>query len=257
MKSGRADTVQAAMRALLLLVTLPISRKSIQTLLWLIRSDAHTAHAAYSHLPRVSWSQEGEDLALVEALPESGTYVDVGAHDPFRFSNTKLLYDRGWRGVNIDYTHTFVERFSRYRPEDKNFFALVGTPTTRILYRFQEEALNTLSQARAETLRADGWKLESEEEVHVTSLDNILKNADVPTQIDLLSIDAEGSDLQILQSLNWSKWKVERVLVEISLPAYLVHTSPIARFLKEHDLRLTRVWGRTCLFERSLHETQR
>src|SRR5690348_6482057 len=50
-----------------------------------------------------SYSQEGEDLILARLLENtpSGLYVDIGAHHPFRFSNTRLLYERGWHGINI------------------------------------------------------------------------------------------------------------------------------------------------------------
>jgi len=53
---------------------------------------------------KVSWSQGGEDLALLSSFPslEIGTYIDIGAHHPSRYSNTRHLYQRGWRGVNID-----------------------------------------------------------------------------------------------------------------------------------------------------------
>ena len=56
--------------------------------------------------PRYSFSQEGEDL-LIDRMFDGqsvGFYVDVGAHHPTRFSNTYLLYLRGWRGINIDAT---------------------------------------------------------------------------------------------------------------------------------------------------------
>ncbi len=51
-----------------------------------------------------SWSQEGEDLILYRFFDgkQNGFYVDVGAHHPFRFSNTYRFYRMGWHGINID-----------------------------------------------------------------------------------------------------------------------------------------------------------
>ena len=51
-----------------------------------------------------SYSQEGEDLILQRILPQEqvGFYIDVGAHHPFWYSNTALLYEKNWRGMNID-----------------------------------------------------------------------------------------------------------------------------------------------------------
>jgi hypothetical protein len=46
---------------------------------------------------RVAYSQEGEDLVLLRMFEgqNAGVYVDVGAHHPFRFSNTCLLHIDG------------------------------------------------------------------------------------------------------------------------------------------------------------------
>ena len=51
-----------------------------------------------------SYSQEGEDMILRRIFGDKrlGFYVDVGAHDPRRFSNTYYFYKRGWRGINIE-----------------------------------------------------------------------------------------------------------------------------------------------------------
>jgi hypothetical protein len=42
----------------------------------------------------VSWSQGGEDLALLSIFlgQQGGVYIDVGAHHPSRFSVTRHLY---------------------------------------------------------------------------------------------------------------------------------------------------------------------
>ena len=42
---------------------------------------------------RASYSQEGEDLIIQKIVnfKKKGFYVDIGAHHPFRYSNTFLL----------------------------------------------------------------------------------------------------------------------------------------------------------------------
>ena len=234
-----------------LLAHIPVTRSSLRAGLWLTDSGARDGFENSAFFPMVSWSQEGEDLLLAQELPQFGRYVDVGAHDPYRYSNTKLLYDKGWRGLNIDVTQDFLERFAMHRPEDVNVRALVGHSGSRMLYRFEEEALNTLSQERADMLQGDGWKLLSKEIVNVLSLNEILIDYGMPRSIDLLAVDAEGSDLEVLESLDWNTWHVERVLVEVGVPAYRVAADPIAVFLNERNFVLSRVWGRSCLFERN------
>ena len=51
------------------------------------------------------YSQFGEDKILNELIPNkftNGFYVDVGCFHPKKYSNTYILFRRGWRGINID-----------------------------------------------------------------------------------------------------------------------------------------------------------
>ena len=68
---------------------------------------------------RHSYSQEGEDLVLRKIFKkqDKGFYVDVGAHHPKRFSNTFLLYKKGWNGINIDATPGSMKLFNKFRSE--------------------------------------------------------------------------------------------------------------------------------------------
>ena len=54
--------------------------------------------------PLVSYAQNAEDIRLARVfdLEAPGFYVDVGAGDPIDCSVTKLFYDHGWSGVNIE-----------------------------------------------------------------------------------------------------------------------------------------------------------
>lgn len=69
-----------------------------------------------------SYAQEGEDMILHRIFERQsvGFYVDVGAHHPFRFSNTYLFYQKGWRGINIDAMPNSMRLFNRFRPRDIN-----------------------------------------------------------------------------------------------------------------------------------------
>ena len=71
-----------------------------------------------------SYSQCGEDLILgflVRSLGiERPSYIDIGAHDPTYLNNTKLLYQRGSRGINIEANPALIQRFKRQRPADIN-----------------------------------------------------------------------------------------------------------------------------------------
>ena len=61
---------------------------------------------------RVRFSQYGEDTIIRKHFNKSeGFYIDVGAHHPFRQSNTASLWLHGWQGVNVDANSESVEVF--------------------------------------------------------------------------------------------------------------------------------------------------
>lgn len=199
--------------------------------------------------PQLAWAPDGEDLLWKHVLPKVGFYVDVGAHHPFRFSVTKVLYDMGWSGVNIDATANFSELFDKHRPRDINIEGLIGSPSTRTFWRFQEPALNTLDNSIALKAQEDGWLLNCVTQEEVRPLTSVLDEVVAPRFIDLLCVDVEGADLEVLQSLDWSRYPVGFCLVEVSLPAWRVEGSPIGQFLAKMGFRVSRVWQRSALFE--------
>lgn len=164
--------------------------------------------------PKISWSQDGEDIILSTLLEPNGFFVDVGAHHPVRFSVTQLLYEQGWRGVNIDASPNFTNEFTRVRPEDINIYGLVGKPRSCVFYRFEDPAYSTTDEGVAQELINRGIRLLAEEHIHVRSLAEILNEVVEPQAIDLLSVDVEGMDLDVLESHDWERYSPKHVLVE-------------------------------------------
>jgi hypothetical protein len=80
---------------------------------------------------RVSYSQFGEDLVVRTHFAENfdnstGRFIDVGAFHPFKYSNTMLLSQLGWRGINVDCDPVKIARFEKLRPQDQNICPAVG-----------------------------------------------------------------------------------------------------------------------------------
>jgi FkbM family methyltransferase len=242
---------RATWRAFRYWLSVPWTASGRRGFLWYLGTDVPATVVASDATPQVTWSQDGEDLLFDETFPEAGYYVDVGAHHPDRFSVTRKLYDRGWSGVNIDYSPDFLALFTARRPRDTNVQALVGQPRQTTFWRFEEAALSTLDEGRAKELAAQGWPLKASEPVAVRGLADVLEEAGVPPAIDLLSVDVEGEDFDVLSSMDWDRWHVERCLAEVARPAHLVPGHPISMLLAEKGFSLTRVWGRSCLFERT------
>ena len=68
-----------------------------------------------------SYSQMGEDIYLSYLFgptKNTGKYLDIGSYDPIQYSNTYLLYQRGWTGIAIEPNHSFKKEWRKYRPKD-------------------------------------------------------------------------------------------------------------------------------------------
>ncbi len=154
---------------------------------------------------RQIFSQLGEDLSILHLLQHKrdGRYVDVGCHHPFRYSNTALLHrDFGWTGINIDADARAIEAFDHHRPNDVNLHLAVGATEGWVeLAVFTEGAVNSVIPEVVSAIQHQ-WGAPTMKPVQMRPLANIL--ADHPGPVDLLSVDVEGLDLQVLQSMDWS-----------------------------------------------------
>jgi len=175
----------------------------------------------YNQDARLSYAMEGEDLVLQRLMDyrQTGTFVDVGAHHPKKYSNTYYYYRQGWRGINIDAMPGSMQAFMKERPEDINLEIPVSDIEQELTYyTFNAWDLNTFDSSKIEVyLKFPGVKQEKEIILKTRTLENILDEhfAKLKTShIDFLSVDVEGWDLQVLRSNNWQKYRPEYVLAE-------------------------------------------
>jgi FkbM family methyltransferase len=209
------------------------------------------AYSDFDEYSRKVYSQEGEDLLLSRIFDHqpTGFYVDCGAHHPFRFSNTKLLYERGWRGINIEPNPDATILFREHRKRD--FFVNLGIGLEEAeltYYQYAHPALNTFDENAVNRKKE---KPLSTIPIEVKPLAQILDQF-LPkgTAIDLLTIDAEGFDLQILQSNNWTKYTPSYILVESDTEGIdELLKNELYGFLQERGYALTSKLWKSCLFK--------
>ncbi|SHL87836.1 FkbM family methyltransferase [Chitinophaga sp. CF418] len=166
-----------------------------------------------------AYSSEGEDLILKRIFDNktNGIYVDVGAHHPFRVSNTYLFHKMKWTGINIDPMPGSKALFDRYRPQDVNLEMGVSATRQHLTYHiFNEPALNTFSTHKVEEYTQDPkYRVIKERKIETWPLADILDHyLPAGRSIDFLTIDAEGLDMDVLRSNNWEKYRPAYILVE-------------------------------------------
>lgn len=193
-----------------------------------------------------SFGQEGEDRVLASLLfklhgghlPATGFYIDIGAHDPFRFSNTYAFYTLGWSGLNIDAAPGSMRDFDRFRPRDINVEVGIGrAQATAIFHVFDEPALSTFDATLARERAVAPRRVIAEVPVAIAPAAAIFGRYLAPGQrIDFLTIDVEGLDLEVLASNDWRTFRPMIVAVEIYGRSVAdAAADEVALFLGSHD----------------------
>ncbi len=150
------------------------------------------------------YAQFGEDKVLLDLFKgkDNGRYVDIGAHHPYRYSNTFLLHKKGWSGVNIDPNPHTISLFKKARPKDENICCGIGKAGKLTYYQFSDPAVNSFKESEAEKWKKTSFlEFLGTTEVEIRPLSEILQGP-----IDLLTVDAEGMDLEVLYSYDWKEY---------------------------------------------------
>jgi len=206
---------------------------------------------------KASYSQDGEDMMLQTYYETKkhykGFYIDVGAHHPYRFSNTAYFYKKGWRGINIEPSPTLFRAFKKRRRKDINLNIGISARNISIpFYIFNDQALNTFDEKLAQERHCSNgrYKIVSKIDIQTYPLKDILeKNLPSNQFIDFLTIDVEGFDFEVLTSNDWNKFQPEFILVECETDLENVNQDEIYQFLKGKNYNLIGKTKRTYLFK--------
>jgi FkbM family methyltransferase len=203
-----------------------------------------------------TFSQDGEDRVL-QAFYEGqkkyrGFYIDVGAHHPFRFSNTALFYGMGWSGINIEPTPNLIGAFHRRRKRDINLnVAISGVKSSLTFYMFDEAALNSFNEELSEFRhRTTPFKIIGKKKIDTYRLSEVLDTHMKPGQkIDFMTIDVEGLDFEVLKSNDWEKYIPQFILVEQPFDITSIHSDDIYVFLIGLKYKLVSRTMRTSIYQ--------
>ena len=168
-------------------------------------------------LKKKSYSMDQEDLVVEKYFKNKNTgfYVDVGCYHPLKLNNTMLLYQKGWRGINIDISDFSIKLFKFLRPDDFNLNVAVSNNESEIDMFFQKKIsqLSTIKENQAK-IAFQGNILNKK--ILSRRLTSILDESKYKDQkIDFLNVDVEGADFEVLQSLDLNKYCPELICIEV------------------------------------------
>ena len=171
----------------------------------------------YLGQPKKTYSGEGEDLILEKLLhtKKNGFYVDVGCYHPKVGSNTYKFFKKGWKGINIDPAPHTIKKFNDFRKKDINLNCGISKDGRELCYyMFEESAINSFSETFYKERVASGEKFLGTKKIPTTTLKAVFDEHLNGQTIDFLDIDAEGFDIEVLESNDWTKYKPLIILVE-------------------------------------------
>jgi FkbM family methyltransferase len=181
-----------------------------------------------------SYAQNFEDVMLARCFPGPiGFYVDVGANDPDIDSVTRVFYERGWSGINIEPLASNFARLKKRRPRDLNLHLAAGEQDGTItFYEIGKwHGYSTTDAGIAAQHRKDGLKV-IEHKTPMRTLASVLDEHAGGKPIDFLSVDVEGAELAVLAGANLRRHRPKVILAESRLP---VTVNMVDRFFEVPD----------------------
>ncbi len=165
-----------------------------------------------------SKSQLYQDMFVLSqtCLKHGGYFVEFGSSDGVKHSNTYLLEKMfGWTGI-------LAEPAKGWHPALRNNRAAIieelcvysKTGETVIFNETPNRELSTIDRFTESDHHSENRQGGRKYKVKTISLTDLCRKHQAPRYIDYLSIDTEGSELEILQAFDFSHWSFGVITVE-------------------------------------------
>lgn len=134
-----------------------------------------------------------------------GFYVDVGAFDGRKYSNSWLFEQIGWSGICVEAQDSTFRQLKENRPDSRLVHSIVTKDGRDVL--FVENNVQPMLSKVTKT-HSQGFSKPSK------TLTQILEECNAPRKIDYLSIDVEGMDYEVLEGLKIEDYDITCITIE-------------------------------------------
>jgi hypothetical protein len=181
------------------------------------------------------YSQLGQDTWVLSQFPmrdatEKLFYLEIGAHDGTALSNTRLLEEHGWSGLSVD-------------PFPTNWADRRTTVVREVVAETEGPVQFVVAGALGGIEGYQHPQFENDiKDKEVVTLDAItpaqlLKKYHVPHTIHYMSVDVEGTELEILRAFPFDDYDVHCLTVEHN---FLPQRDEIKAVLHRHGFERVR-----------------
>jgi FkbM family methyltransferase len=177
--------------------------------------------AQLERLKKCAVSQLGQDLWVLKQTnyKKNGFFVEFGATDGVLLSNTWLLEKKfRWNGICAEPNPKFIDKLKRNRSCIVSNACIGATTGEKIEFVFADayggmkKHINIDNNAHRRAGYADLH--DTNVIIETISLHDFLLQHNAPRVIDYLSIDTEGSELDILETFPFGEWEIRILTVE-------------------------------------------
>jgi len=135
---------------------------------------------------------------------ENGFFIELGAYDGLTQSNTAFFEKtKNWTGILIEASRDRYEECVKNRPNSKCVnTACSATDNASISFNHENGLMSKVVDDGVYSCDA-------------STLETILDNCEVDRNIDFLSLDVEGHELEVLKGLNLCKYRPNYMLIEL------------------------------------------
>ncbi len=161
----------------------------------------------------------------------NGYFVELGANDGITQSNSYYFEKyRGWRGTLVEPTpHNYLKCIQNRKNETQVFL------NACVSFDYNEKFVEIIYSNLASTSVGVETDIDNSENFHkqhknflekknnevnfrfgavADNLNNILTKANAPKQIDFLSLDVEGAEIEVLKGLNHKEYRFKLICIE-------------------------------------------
>lgn len=147
----------------------------------------------------------------------NGFFVDVGAYDGVTSSNTYNLALAGWNGICYEPVPTFYNQcVANHNKHEgvKVIRSCVGDRRGTVEF-YVAGTVSTYDEYHSKTKYWEGdYRYAQKIEVPIITLDESLKENNVKSNFEVLSLDVEGAETDVLKFFDINYWKPKMAIVE-------------------------------------------
>lgn len=212
----------------------------------LIKTLVHRSRIISRLVGKEYVGQEGLDQKLAKIITyKNGFFVELGANDGILYSNT-LHFElfRNWKGILVEPSPIEFESLKRnrvksitinvacvdfeYKSKDIELI-YSGLMTIDLSAKIGITNIESHAKTGRQFIDVDNYRFTA----RAQTLTSILDSVGAPNVMDLLSLDVEGSELNVLNGFDFDKYKFNYLLIETR------NFEKIDRYLTQRDYKFS------------------